>query len=97
MEISIQKNGISFIKNENLLIASERNVAFATTYFVKNEKTGNRIQFDFSHSTGPEFDENTRWIYVANSIKITTKLAICNDKIMTKIAANNYLAHKLNR
>jgi hypothetical protein len=51
------------------------------------------MDFHLSHSTGPEFDHSTRWVYVNESSDIT--LEICNDPGITGEAARRYLEAKL--
>lgn len=71
---------------------SEKDVRFDTQYNIKNLKTGNSELFDFVHSTGPEFDPNTKWIYKSQT---GLTLEVCNDKEITEQLAKNYLEHKL--
>ena len=73
---------------------SERNVPFDTGYEVFNSKTGNRVQFKFTHSTGPEFDPNTKWVYESDN---GIKLMVHNDKAITELNAQTYLAGKLRK
>ena len=76
-------------------IMSERGIPFDTSYTITNPKTGKSMLFDFTHSTGPEFDPNTRWVYKSPDKTIT--LEVCNDRQMTKIAADAYLTAKLRK
>jgi hypothetical protein len=71
---------------------SEKDVPFATEYNLIS-LIGNTKVFKFSHSTGPEFDPNTKWIYKADDRFI---LEVCNDAKQTAINAKNYLNAKLN-
>lgn len=74
---------------------SEKDVAFAIDYRIVNTETGKSMDFHFSHSTGPEFDPNTKWIYINNDSGIA--LEVCNDPEITKVAAEKYLEAKLRK
>lgn len=78
---------------------SEKDVPFDTSYELRNPKTGTKLKFDFSHSTGPEFDPETKWIYRADrgSIFRNLKLEVCNDEYITAMNAANYLNAKLRK
>lgn len=78
------KNGI--------IIISESSVPFATEYNVISPNTGVGKLFKFTHSTGPEFDPNTQWLYKSDD---NIQLAVCNDTQMVIKAAENYLRAKL--
>ena len=91
VQIDLKKIDWSF-KN-GVITISERDVRFATEYNVISPKGGNKV-FKFTHSTGPEFDKNTKWIYQnENGIQ----LAVCNDPILVKKAVQEYLTDKLRR
>lgn len=70
---------------------SEKGIPFDTEYLVLNPITQNQKQFKFSHSTGPEFQPSTRWVY-KNDDGLT--LEIHNDVEITKKAAQAYLEAK---
>lgn len=72
---------------------SEKDIPFATEYKVVNPKTGGSMEFTFSHSTGPEFDPKTRWVYKSPDKTVT--LEVCNDPKITEAAAAAYLTAKL--
>lgn len=72
---------------------SEKGMPFSTTYEIKNTETGKTKKFEFSHSTGPEFDPNTKWIYKCDDLT----LEVCNDAKITAILAQNYLNAKLRK
>ena len=79
---------------ENKIITiSERDITFSTEYNVISPKGGNKV-FNFDHSTGPEFDANTKWMYLSDD---GVTLAVCNDAQMVEAAAKNYLTAKLNK
>lgn len=83
----------SFNPATKTITVSEKDVPFATSYEVKNPKNGSIKKFEFTESTGPEFDPNTKWIYKCGELT----LEVCNDKQITALRAENYLRHKLNR
>jgi len=70
---------------------SEKDIQFATSYTIKNPNTGMSKQFDFTNSTGPEFDPNTKWIYTCGDMT----LEVCNDAKTTSVNAENYLKAKM--
>lgn len=74
---------------------SEKIAGFDTSYTLKNPQTLIEDVFDFSHSTGPEFDPETRWVYKSKKSGLT--LEVCNDAEITKLRSKAYLDHKLNR
>jgi hypothetical protein len=74
---------------------SEKDTKFDTEYFIRNAKTGGEVKFTFSHSTGSEFDPNTKWIYFSLDKQIT--LIVSNDPYITCIRARNYLNAKLGK
>lgn len=92
VNITLSNIDCSYDKETSTILISERDVPFATTYNVISPKTGVGKLFEFSHSTGPEFDPNTSWIYYSED-GIT--LSVSNDAKMVKIAAENYLSAKL--
>jgi hypothetical protein len=77
---------------QRVFTMSEKEIPFDTSYEILNQKTGGKMSFEFSHSTGSEFSPDTKWIYY-NADKTVT-LEVCNDPRMTKIAAENYLKAK---
>ena len=76
------------------IIVSERDVPFATTYNVISPKTGRGMVFEFTHSTGSEWDAHTRWVYKSEDGLL---LEVCNDARMVKLAADAYLKAKLRK
>ena len=86
-----QKNHLRFDKEANTFFGSERNIKFATEYEVKNTISGKSEKFEFTHSTGPEFDSATQWVYKSESGIL---LIIGNDAEITKLNAEAYLKHK---
>ena len=82
----------AYVKETNTFMVNERDVPFDTSYTIKNSVTGNSMEFEFTHSTGPEFEPSTKWIYKSADGCI---LEVCNDPEMTEIARKNYLRAKL--
>lgn len=80
---------------ESKFTMSEKDVKFDTSYEIVNPKTKGIMLFKFAHSTGPEFDPRTRWVYI-NSDKTVT-LEICNDPELTEISRENYIRAKTQR
>ena len=74
---------------------SEKDVAFATTYEIVNPKTKQGKVFDFTHSTGSEWDADTRWVYATKDGEYT--LWVGNDAEVTKARADAYLKGKLDK
>lgn len=90
--IELNKHLYLYDESRKTFVMSERGIPFGTTYVVKNPKTGGSRTFNLSHSTGPEFDPKTRWVYKSED---GINLEICNDAQMTKVASENYLKAKL--
>lgn len=80
---------------KSTITMGERDVPFDTSYRVINPKSGGSMDFEFSHSTGPEFNPQTKWIYY-NSDK-TVVLEVGNDPEITKRALEAYLETKKKR
>ena len=78
-------------KLQKLFSMSERDVTFDTSYEIVNPKTGNSVVFNFTHSTGPEFDPETKYIYKSDD---GLTLEVVNDKHITKVRAQMYLEAK---
>jgi len=91
--IQIDLNTIPWSYDKKVITISEKDIHFGIEYNVISPKGGNKV-FKFSHSTGPEFDVNTKWIYVNDD---GLQLAVCNDPKMVKDAAERYLKHKLRK
>lgn len=91
-QIDLTRIAFSFDATEKIITVSERDVNFDTTYNVvgKNES---RV-FEFDHSTGPEFDPNTIYIYKDKS---GYTLQVANDARITEQAAKMYLNRKLKK
>lgn len=91
--IQIDLNKIPWSFEDKVITISEKDVAFATEYNVRSPKGGEK-EFKFTHSTGPEFDVNTKWMYKSDD---GLQLAVCNDAKMVKAAAAAYLNAKLRK
>ena len=82
-----------FVNSAKTIFVSERDVnKFDTSYNVRSPKTGVIKEFNFVHSTGPEFDPKTVWLYKSED---GHHFGVCNDVEITKQHAENYLNHKL--
>ena len=91
----IDIKSIPYSMNGNVILISERDVKFGTSYEVWNKKTGGSEVFEFSHSTGAEFDPKTIWVYKSTSSNL--ELHVANDPEMTAKAAEAYLSAKLRK
>jgi hypothetical protein len=96
MAVAIDLNKISFAyeADRKCFVVSEKDVSqFATTYMLIST-SGAQKKFDMTHSTGSEWDPNTRYVYKSEDGLL---LEVCNDAQMFKTAAANYLAGKLKK
>jgi hypothetical protein len=96
IQIDLKKIPWSFdmkTSEKGIIVISEKDVRFGTEYEVVSP-TGNKKTFTFTHSTGPEFAPETKWMYKSED---GLQLAVCNDAKMVKIAAENYLNAKLQK
>jgi hypothetical protein len=95
MAVSIDLNKISFAyeADRKCFVISEKDVRFATTYMLIST-SGAQKKFDMTHSTGSEWDPNTRYVYKSEDGLL---LEVCNDAEMVKVAAANYLKAKLRK
>lgn len=73
-----------------VITISEKGIPFDTEYSVMSPRGGVK-EFKFTHSTGPEFDVNTKWMYKSDD---GLQLAVCNDAQMVEAAAAAYLKAK---
>jgi hypothetical protein len=81
-----------YTKVDKKFTMSERDVPrFDTQYKVLNDKTDGGMDFKLSHSTGPEFEPNTKWVYLSEE---GYTLEVCNDPKMTEEAKKNYIKGK---
>jgi len=78
---------------------SESQLPFDTEYTIHSPQTGVEKEFRFSHSTGPEFHPDTKWVYHAGS-KVEGNLftlIVHNEKELTAARAQAYLQAKLDQ
>jgi hypothetical protein len=96
MDIVINLEKVQYVYHTDVktFIMSEKGIPFGTSYVIRNPKTGGSRKFEFTHSTGPEFDPTTRWVYKSED---GIQLEVCNDVEMVKRAADAYLAAKLRK
>ena len=79
------------VNGDGVIRISEKEVPFDTKYDLISPKTGVQKRFHFEHSTGPEFDPKTEWVYKSED---GFYFHLCNDAEMTRIAADAYLQAK---
>ena len=89
--ISTEKT--NFVGNTNTFHISGKEVTFATNYKLFNPATKGTMEFDFTHSTGSEWDPKTVWVYKSKCGLY--ELHVGNEDV-TPQHAQNYLDHKLN-
>lgn len=94
-EIIFDRKKHAWNLNEKKFMVSERDVSFDMNYRIINPETGKSMEFNLSHSTGPEFDPKTRWVYTNEDAGIS--LEVCNDPEITKRAAEKYLEAKIGK
>lgn len=97
-QINLEKVPYGYNAQYRTFYMTERYVPFDTEYNMFNPSTGRSMSFKFSHSTGPEFDPKTEWIYEspADGVIDKMKLVITNDPQITAANAKAYLNHKVN-
>ena len=95
--IDVSKYPGSWSKDSKTFTMSEVNngitIPFRTQYEVFNPATNSVKVFEFTHSTGPEFSSDTRYVYKCEDML----LEICNDPEVTKRNAAAYLKAKTRR
>lgn len=89
-KIDISKHPNSYNKETKTFTISEKGIPFGTEYEVWNPETGNSKTFKFTHSTGPEFHKDTKYVYTSDDLI----LEVCNDAKITEARASLYLAAK---
>jgi Na+-transporting NADH:ubiquinone oxidoreductase subunit NqrF len=60
---NITTNQCIYIKESKTFIADGKKIQFDTSYTITNPKTKGEMKFDFTESTGSEWDPKTLWIY----------------------------------
>ena len=91
--INLQKTPFTYNDETRTFYFTEKYVPFATEYLVTNPNTGTCREFRFSHSTGPEFDPKTQWIYENNEFGLW--MSVSNDHKITAANAKAYLEAKV--
>lgn len=92
MELNIQKHKITYNPKEKVFTSSSIGVAFGTDHILVNTKTGTKVKFELTHSTGSEWDNNTIWVFVSECKEYT--LHLLNDDV-TDAQRTSYLNCKL--
>ena len=82
---------VKFLVENRTIRVSEKEVPFDTEYDVISSKTGDSMKFRFSHSTGPEFDPTTEWVYTSQE---GIEFRVCNDPSLTAQNVMTYLKAK---
>ena len=99
VRIDVSKYPGSWSKDSKTFTMSEKNnglvIPFSTQYEVFNPATNTVKVFEFTHSTGPEFASDTRWVYRHKDETTEMFLEICNDPEVTKRNAAAYLKAKM--
>lgn len=90
----VDLKGVTFSVENKTIRVSEKEVEFATQYEVVSARTGNSMVFNFSHSTGPEFDPTTEWVYIGQE---GIEFRVCNDSHITAQNARAYVKAKQGR
>ena len=90
--ISIQNQKLIYNSKTKSFHGIDINFKFDTSYLIVNNKSNIEKKFEFTHSTGSEFDPNTNWVYES---KDGYKFIVSQDAELTKKRAEYYLNHKL--
>lgn len=61
--VTLNPDQFTYRKETKEFLVSGKKVKFATSYLLKNTKTGGTMKFDFKESTGSEWEPDTLWIY----------------------------------
>ena len=64
--ITLQPHQFKFNKSEKMFYVDANSTRFATSYKLVNPKTGGLMIFDFYESTGPEWLEDTKFLYTSD-------------------------------
>jgi len=89
---TIPSTKFSYNSKTKTFLVNGNDVQFDTTYELENMMTGGRRVFHFDHSTGSEWDPNTKWIYKSTDGEYT--LEVGNEDV-TPAHAEAYLKAKL--
>ena len=93
IQIEFNQETCKYTESLKLISISEKNVKFGTVYRIWNPLTNFGKVFNFSHSTGPEFAADTKFIYKSDD---GFTLEVLNDEELTKKRSNMYLESKTN-
>ena len=93
IQIEFNKETCIYIESLKLISVSEKNVKFGASYRLWNPLTNFGKVFNFSHSTGPEFNPDTKFIYKSED---GFTLEVQNDKELTTKRSQMYLESKTN-
>ena len=95
IHITFNKTKHAYVDADKKFTMSEADVpGFATEYKILNSETDNGMIFKFTHSTGPEFDPETKWVYLSDE---GYTLEVCNDPKMAEAAKRSYIKGKFER
>lgn len=89
--IPIHSSKVKYNASTKTFAVGGKGIPFGTKHTLYNELTTLDKQFDFSHSTGSEWDVTTKWIY--KSLDGYT-FEVGNEDVTQK-HAENYLRAKL--
>lgn len=96
MKVTFDSKKFHYDGKEKIIHVSEKDIPFATKYELYNPSTGKTMNFEFSHSTGAEFDPKTQWVYKSKAMvgNKVLQLIAHNDPQTTKRNADAYLKAK---
>ena len=91
-QVEYNKNTMTYSESIKLFSVSELNIGkFDTSYRIWNPITKHGKVFNFTHSTGPEFEDDTKYVYKSDDGFI---LEVANDPVLIKRRKINYLNAK---
>lgn len=90
----IPSSKYAFDKETQTFSVDGRAILFGTEHELLNIKTKARMKFEFSHSTGSEWDPKTIWVYKSVDTVLTYFLNISNEDV-TPEHMDAYLQAKL--
>ena len=93
-QLEYNKDTFQYLESIKMFSVSELEVPkFDTSYRLWNPETKHGKIFNFSHSTGPEFAADTKFVYKTDC---GLTLSIANDPVLTKRREMIYLNAKSN-
>lgn len=95
MKISIQENDIIYDKAKRTFLGDGNRIPFATRYEMVNDETGKSNVFDFVHSTGSEWDKDTKWVYACTEGKGFIFVLSSEDQRTLNVRKRNYIKAKM--